>query len=167
MSKLFVVLAICMMSLPALAIYQVGDVVADDCWKDLNGDEVCLDDHKDTVRVLLYNAGWCGPCQQEFQELGPEARQFRNDPVKFFSLSIEGYRRGAPADSTFLTSWKNRHGLGDFVVAASPRDAGRDFFNPPYYIPSVAIIGKDGLLVYKAVNPGAHAIVNQVENLVR
>jgi len=154
----------------AQAVYQVGDVVSDQCYRDVKQISVCLEDHTNEVRVLLYNAGWCGPCNQEFQELRNEVTAFSREPVKFISLSAQGWERKAPADQKFLMEWQSRHGiagLANVIIASAPNDFGFAFFGSRPFIPNVAIIDRDGKLAYKAVNPGARAIISQIQTLLK
>lgn len=145
----------------AFGVYQVGDPVPNLCWNTSGLSQVCLDYAPGVVRVLLFNAGWCGPCNEEFKEIGPKVKEFDGKPVIFVSLSSDGWTNGSKPDSTFLREWEVKHNI-PFLVAASPKDAGKKFFDPPLYIPNVAIIGKDGKLAYKAVNPGVSAVFEEV-----
>lgn len=148
--------------LPALAKYEVGDTVSDKCWDQLGGTKFCLKDAKDTVRVLLYSAGWCGPCNSEFQELVPKVREYPG--VTFISLSASGWSSSSMPSQKFLGEWKSRHSI-PFVVAASPRDSGKDFFSPPFYIPAVVVIDKNDRVAYKAVSPGVSALLREVDRV--
>jgi len=161
-------LALSLFSLRAMAVYNVGDPVSNLGWTDDQGQVVHLQDDgiKDTIRVLLYNAGWCGPCNNEFDELRDQWAQFDGQPVTFISLSAQDYNHKAP-DQSFLQSWRSAHGIpANVYVAASPNDYGSEFETPPLYIPNVAIINRDGTLAYKATAPGADAIVQEVQSLL-
>lgn len=150
-------------SYPVHALYRVGDTVSNRCWQNEQGQTVCLGDFSDHVRVLLYNAGWCGPCNHEFQELVPRVAAYKDKPVAFLSLSSSGWNYTAPADATFLKSWQQKFQI-PFPVLASPQDPGRDFFSAPYYIPSVAILSLTGKLRFAKVNPGVDSILQEVDN---
>lgn len=155
-----------LVSRPAFAVYEVGQPVARDmCWLTLYDYQICVGDIRDSVVVLLYNAGWCGPCNDEFQELGRRVGEYKDKPVIFISLSASGWTQSQAPDQQFLGEWQKKHNIS-FLVAASPKDAGKKFFEPPLYIPSVAILDHDGKLAYKAVSPGISAILSQVDTLV-
>jgi len=164
MKNKFLTLALCFLSLPAFALYQIGDKVSDISWTDVNNDTIHLSDHGNQIRVLLFNAGWCGPCNSEMDELVPQVSEFNQKQVTFISLSAEGWERGDSPDQTFLRSWKKKHHI-PFFVAASPDDFGSDFSDQSY-IPLVAIIDSHGKLAYSAVSPGADAIVQEVRSLL-
>ena len=153
------------MSLPAFALYNVGDSVSNLCWKNHEDKTVCLDDNKGEVHVLLYNAGWCGPCNDEFNDLVPKVGEFDKKAVKFISVSAEGWSRSSKPDVTFLKSWKKKHAI-PFQVTGSYRDFGKNFFAPPQYIPAVVILDAKGKVHSAEVNPGADAIIREVRKLV-
>lgn len=161
MKQRLLLLALFFVSVPLYAVIEVGDSVPNKCWKTADSSQYCLEDANQNVKVLLFNAGWCGPCNSEFEELGQRTSEFHGRPVTFISLSSDGWNHGAAPDSTFLGEWKEKHKL-DFIVAGSPKDAGKSFFEPPIYIPNVAIVGTDGKLFYKGTNPGVDAIFDEV-----
>lgn len=165
MNRYWVTLVLAIAVNSAFAVYKVGDVVDNMCWQDVTEKEVCLEQHKAKVRVLLYNAGWCPPCNEEFSEISPLTGEFDGQAVEFISLSASGWSKTAPPDAKFLKEWKAKHGI-PFTVAGSPKDAGKQFIEPPLYIPNVAIIGKDGKLAYAEVNPGVPAILAEVRRLL-
>ncbi len=143
------------------AVIEVGDNVPEFCWTDLNDAKVCSAMFVNNVRVLIYGTGWCPDCNKEMQEIVQRFNQIKDKAVTFISLSAQGDLQGAPPTSEFLKSWKERHAI-PFLVAASPRDAGRHFFAPPIYIPNVVIIGRDNRLVFKAVSPKVEQIFAEV-----
>jgi len=155
-----------LLSAPAFGIYSVGDKPANTCWKDMNDATVCLDDNAGKVRVLLFNAGWCGPCNSEFAELTRRTRKYAGKNVVFISLSAEGWTGGSSPNQQFLREWATKHGLdkaaATFIVAASPRNAGRDYFSSPS-IPNVAVIDSSGAITYKAIAPGLTKLTYEVD----
>jgi peroxiredoxin len=168
--KVFSALLVLFAYSSAFAVYEVGDSVKNFCWKTHDDNTLCLEDAaiKNHVRVLLYNAGWCGPCNQEFRQLSPLVSQAQksggdlfNKPASFISLSYQGWSRGDEPNKTFLESWKKTHKIS-FYVAGSPKDGGGSFFDDVYF-PNVVIIGKNGKVAYKAINPGAQKIMQEVK----
>jgi thiol-disulfide isomerase/thioredoxin len=171
MARFALVVVLSFFSLRASALYEVGDTPAGKCWNDLQGSSICLNDPsiEFQVRVLLFNAGWCGPCNSEFQSIVQDTDEFAGRPVTFISLSAAGWSRSASPDKTFLNDWSTTHKLdkatASFIVAASPRDAGRDYFASPS-IPNVVIIDALGKVAYKGINPGMHAVAARVRKLL-
>jgi thiol-disulfide isomerase/thioredoxin len=159
--KILMVLGVfCVFSVHALAVIEVGQNVPDQCWNTSEGTQFCLSSASNTVRVLLFNAGWCPPCNQEFSELIPEVGQFANEPVTFVSLSAQGFTHGASPNQQFLQQWKEKYSI-PFTVAASPNNFGTDF-ETESYIPNVAIITKDQMLFYAAIAPGVDVTFQQI-----
>lgn len=161
-------LAAFLISTQAFCLYNIGDKTKNYCWLATPTSKVCLDDFKGTIVVLLYNAGWCGPCRAEFTELVPLAEKFAGKKVTFISLSMEAWRGGSDANDQFLHDWKIRFGINrskaKWVVAASPRDPGRDFLDEGM-IPSVVVLNTEGKVSFKAVSPGSAKIISEIERL--
>jgi peroxiredoxin len=165
MFKRISILVLSLVALRAQAVFEVGQTVPDQCWKTIDDGEFCLVAAHHTVRVLLFGSGWCGACNEEFQELVPKSSEFNLKPVTFVSLSAAGWTRPAPPDQAFLKEWKDKFQI-PFIVAASPKDAGTKFFEPPIYIPSVAVIDQTGKLAYKAVEPGVEPLFQEIRKLL-
>ena len=153
-------------SLPLQAVYEVGDPVSPEmCWQDRYEQQLCLSAIRGAVVVLVYNTGWCPGCNAEMSELASRYSEMKGKPVVFFSLSSEGNSHGSAPDTAFLNDWQKKHSI-PFNVAASPRDAGKSFFKPPYYIPSVVILDKEGKLAFKEVDASVTKVFSEVNRLV-
>ncbi len=164
----YYLLASLLLAVPAFsAVVGVGQTAPYQCWATDNSTQYCLSKNPTAIQVLLYNAGWCPDCNQEFTDLSKGVGQFDGKGVIFISLSANGFDNASPPDATFLAQWRARFNLpASFIVAASPNDAGMTYFNPPYYIPAVVIIDQNGTVVYEAVEPGADVIFDQVNSLL-
>ncbi len=164
------ILVFALFSLSANAVYEVGDSPRNTCWTNVSGGTDCLNDPsiQYNARVLLFNSGWCGPCNTEFQEIVSKTNEFAGLPVTFISLSAAGWTRADLPNQNFLKQWQTKHRLTDakasFIVAASPRDAGKDYF-ASVFIPNVVVLDSNGVIVYKAVNPGVDAIAREVRKV--
>ncbi len=142
-------------------VLEIGDEVPDMCWKDAESQDLCLNFFALRVRVLLYNTGWCPDCNVEMEELVPHLKEFAEKPVLFLSLSASGNTSSAPPDSEFLKEWTLKHQI-PFPVLASPKDPGKKFFEPPYHIPAVVIVGSDNRVFYKEVEPPIEMLLQKV-----
>ncbi len=150
-----------------LAALEKGDVVPNKCYTTVEGKQFCLDDAKDTVRVLIHSAGWCGPCNDEMQQLAPKvAEHYKGMPVTFVSVSAYGWTSSSLPDQIFLNEWKTKFSI-PFLVVGSHRDAGKAFFDPPLFIPNAVIIGKDGRVAYKEVAPEVDVLLQEVNSLLK
>lgn len=157
--------AVCFYSLSAKALIEVGDRLPNLSWQTSEGAVLNLDDLKGGVKVLLYNGGFCGPCNSEFSELIPKVGEFDGKGVVFISLSVAGWSQGSKPTTTFLKEWKARHNI-PFTVAAAPVKEPYGFFSTPY-IPNVVIVRPDGTMAYKAINPGVSAIFREIRRLLK
>ncbi len=133
------------------------------CYDKLEGGQYCTTDGLGWVQVYIYNAGWCGPCNQEMHELAALHAEFSIQPVVFVSLSAEGWSRGQKPDATFMGEWKAKHKI-PFIVAGKHRDFGKAF-NSPGTIPFAVILKKDGT-VAKSGSMSAQEITGTVRGLL-
>lgn len=153
----------------AASIYKVGDKPKNLCWESLKG-KVCIDDgvKAGNVQVLLYSAMWCGPCHAEFKELVPKLERFAAKKVTFISLTAGGVDSSVDPTEDTLRKWETKFAIdkakASWVVALSPRDPGRYFFDQ-VLIPSVVILDQNGKVAFKAVTPGVTKIIAEVERL--
>lgn len=154
---------------PLFALTEVGDKPKSYCWTDVANQKVCLEDpiHDFKVRVLIFNAGWCGPCNSEFAHIDQEMAKFKDKNVVFISLSCEGWNSGSKPDQKFLTEWQTKHKLASpkasFVIAGSPRHCGGDFFGEDTGIPNAVVIDTMGMVAYKEVGPNTQTLIKEIE----
>jgi len=152
-------------SSPLFALIEVGQSVPNFCWPDAEDRTICLDDYKNTVRVLVYNTGWCEPANTHMKELASSVGGFIGKPVTFLSLSAQGWTHGSAPNATFLKEWQAKHQI-PFVVAGSPGDAGKNFFMP-IYVPNIAVVDKGGKLAYKEIMPANEVLFREIDRLLQ
>lgn len=58
MSRIILTVGFLLLSLSLYGAIEVGEKAPNLCWKDAGTQKVCLDDFGNTVRVLVYNAGF-------------------------------------------------------------------------------------------------------------
>lgn len=163
--RTLMVAVVSLLAAQAFGAYQMGETLPNLCWQNVDQQTVCLDDFKDTVRVIDFNAGWCPPCNEGMKELSSQSSQFKGKPVTFISLSFNGWTHGSEATPQFLREWKQRHNI-PFVVAATKGTQLKDFFPPPNYIPAIAIVDRAGKLAYREVNPSIDQLFAEVRRLM-
>lgn len=151
--------------LPALAVVEIGEKAPELCWKKEDPSEICVKDLKDQVTVLVFSTGWCPGCQEEMAELSTRYSEIKNPSVTIISLSAEGFKHGQPVDEEFLKSWRKKFNI-PFEVAASPNNAGKDFFKPPYYIPATVILDKKNIVRFKKVDASVDEIFKETKSLL-
>ncbi|NBT57661.1 hypothetical protein EBT16_02640 [bacterium] len=152
--------------LPCLAIVEIGEKAPELCWKKMDSTEVCTKDLKNKVSVLVYSTGWCPGCQDEMSELSSRYSEIKNSSVEIVSLSAEGFKHGQAVDEEFLKAWQKKFNI-PFMVAASPNNAGKEFFKPPYYIPATVILDRGGVVRFKKVDASVDEIFQQVRTLIK
>ena len=146
--KIFVVLGLFVASL-SFASLQVGDTLPTLCWTAIDGTKVCTDKPAH-IHVLMYNAGYCGPCNQEFSEVVPKLGGLDTTGMEITSLSIAGWSAGTPADVTFLGEWKAKHSI-PFTVAAANRSELKLFDEIPG-IPTTVVTDAFGKITYLSLD---------------
>ncbi len=125
------------------ALLQKGDSVPNSCWPDANGNGICLADTFNVVRVLVYNAGYCGPCNDEMSALAPRVKEFAGKPVVFLSLSVADFNGGTPTPD-FLKQWEEKYAISFPVLAAPQSDLLQYTDNPG--IPMDILVDQQGKL---------------------
>ena len=58
-------------------------------WKDLDGGDWTLADHKGRVVVINYFATWCVPCRREIPDLNAIIKEFAGRDVVFVMISVD------------------------------------------------------------------------------
>jgi thiol-disulfide isomerase/thioredoxin len=66
----------------------LGSAAPDWRLKTVEGETVALSEWRGKVVVLDFWANWCGPCRKLEPIFDQLAREYRSQPVKFFTLSI-------------------------------------------------------------------------------
>lgn len=149
----------------SFGVVDLGEKAPEMCWKALNSKEICIRDLKNQVTVLVYSTGWCPGCQDEISELSQRYSEIKNPAVVILSLSADGFKHGQPVDEEFLKEWKAKYKI-PFEVVASPNNAGKEFFEPPYYIPATVILDKQGIVRFKKVDASVDEIFKEVRSIL-
>ncbi|MCB0416448.1 MAG: redoxin family protein [Bdellovibrionaceae bacterium] len=164
MKKVIIILGVVLFS-NAFA-YEVGDTVPNLCWTDATGVSVCLDHYPDTVKVVDFGAGWCGPCNSKMSELARRVSEFDGMRVKFFSNSIHGWQNPSSPSAQFLNEWRNRHKIpASMAVVAAPIQQLYEF-SPEGYIPALAVIDQNNVMSYREVGASINTVFAEVRRLL-
>jgi len=105
----------------------------------VEGETVALSELRGKVVVLDFWANWCGPCHKLTPLFDQLAREYQNQPVRFFTLSIwpgpefnpQAFLKKQPMASTFL--------IGDDTVANNYGIWG---------VPTYLVIDPEGKVAY-------------------
>ncbi|GEM_PF-1171887 len=117
----------------------VGAAAPDWRLKTVEGETVALSELRGKVVVLDFWANWCGPCHKLTPLFDQLAREYQNQPVRFFTLSIwpgpefnpQAFLKKQPMASTFL--------IGDDAVASNYGIWG---------VPTYIVIDQEGKVAY-------------------
>lgn len=134
------------------------------CYTTLEGGQFCTNDNVGKVQVLVYNAGWCPPCNQEIAELSAGYPEFADKPVVVASLSAEGFSKRSQPDQAFLAEWKKKFNV-PFVVAGKHKDFGRALGSTGT-IPFTVIVDKQGNIVKKG-SMSAGTVYNTIREMLK
>ena len=148
MKNLFFII-ITAFNLNSFGVIEVGDLVPNLCYKNQHEQTLCLKDTEGQIRVLVHGSGWCPDCQREIVKLVERFREFDGKGVVFYNLLAEGFKHKDPPDSAFLKAWTDKYKI-PFPVASTPKNPGKQFFEPPSYIPNYVVVGRDGRLIFKS-----------------
>ncbi len=160
-------IAFALYCLNAFAVLQPGDTVPYSCWQNASGNNLCWNETVDVVRVFMYNAGYCGPCNEEMAALIPRVKEYDGKPVLFLSLSIADYNGSRPTPE-FLKSWQQKYNI-PFPVLAAPRSELAQYDDQPG-IPMDIIVdqnGKMSAMVEGYDNGGIDVLFGKINALLK
>ncbi len=144
-------------------VIQKGQTVPGFCFKAIGGKQACISDSPGKIRVLIYSAGWCPGCKELMMGLAPKVADYSGKPVEFTVLLVDGFTKGAGVTDSTMQQYKTQyHYTGR--IAASVKNVGKEFVEPPYYIPLVVYVGKSGELLDTQVGPEPQEVLEFIDN---
>ena len=125
-------------------LYAEGDVVDNFTLVDQHGEEVDLYSFCGRNVMLIFSAGWCGPCVA----LSEDAQAIQDDyeDLQIFEILIEDARGDAP-DRADLEDWAEHGGMTNVVVVGDGDYEAWPYWEADWGIPSVSYIGPDGTVL--------------------
>lgn len=94
---------------PESTTYGMGEVLPNLMGRDLNREEVNLNQFYGNVILLDFSAGWCGPCNTVAAEAEEEWNDHRDEGYVIVHAMVDGW--DGPANNTFINEWIGEHGL--------------------------------------------------------
>ena len=126
------------------ALYAEGDVVDNFTLVDQHDEEVDLYSFCGQNVMLVFSAGWCGPCVSLSEEV--QAIQDEHDNLQIFEILIEDAGGNVP-DQADLEDWAEHGGMNNVAVLADGDYSVWPYWEADWGIPSTSYIGPDGTVL--------------------
>jgi peroxiredoxin len=102
--------------------WAIGDVVPDADVLDQHGNTLSLHQFYGSGVMLVFNAGWCGPCRSSAAIAQERWETFRSQGLMTMHIQIEGDAFDDPTTATDLTDWAAEYGITFPVVSDATTD---------------------------------------------
>ena len=111
--------------------------------KDLNGNEVTLDDFKGKVLFVNFWATWCPPCREEIPGFVEAYAVYHEKGMEILGISLD--RQGADVVRKFAEKYEV-----NYPIALGTQQLVQDY-QPGQYIPTTIIIDREGKIRHRHV----------------
>jgi len=111
--------------------------------KDLNGNEVTLDDFEGKVLFVNFWATWCPPCREEIPGFVETYAVYHEKGMEILGISLD--RQGADVVKKFAEKYEV-----NYPIALGTQQLVQDY-QPGQYIPTTIIIDREGKIRHRHV----------------
>lgn len=111
--------------------------------KDLNGNEVTLDDFEGKVLFVNFWATWCPPCREEIPGFVETYAVYHEKGMEILGISLD--RQGADVVRKFAEKYEV-----NYPIALGTQQLVQDY-QPGQYIPTTIIIDREGKIRHRHV----------------
>jgi peroxiredoxin len=102
--------------------WAIGDVIPDAEVLDQHGNTLSLHQFYGSGVMLVFNAGWCGPCRTNAPDAQERWQTFQDQGLITMHLQIYGNTGDSPPTAADLTDWATEYGITFPVVADATTD---------------------------------------------
>lgn len=150
------------LAIPALSAVNTGDKAPDFQLKSLDGKStIKLSDYTTKPTLLVFWVSWCPHCQHEMPILDKIYKNLKDSGVNVVGVSVD-------EDIHNGKYFVDRYGITFPNAYAGPNDSGKDVTDKYGImgVPTIYIIGKDGIVKAKYTGEVAESIIiNQFDLL--
>jgi thiol-disulfide isomerase/thioredoxin len=114
--------------------------------KDMNGQEIKLQNYKGKVVMLNFWATWCGPCKVEIPMFVDLQQQYRDKGLTFLGISIDDQPEQ-------LRTFAQEYRMNYPVLVGLGRDDVQTAYGPMFGIPVTLLIARDGTICTRYLGP--------------
>ncbi len=136
----------------------IGQLAPDFTLTSTEGEEFSLSDFRGKVVLLDFMATWCGPCISEMDHLKRVYSDYSAEGVIIISIDVD------PSEDLHMLEDFKKKVEATWIFASGP-SVGVQY--GVMYIPTLYLIGGDGVIVYKKVGLTSYAeLSSKIEGLL-
>lgn len=137
---------------------QAADNAPSFTLRDINGQQVSLEDFKGQVVLVNFWATWCGPCQVEMPHLQKMYVDLQDQGFVVLSISADNARDASKVKPLIK---RNRY---TFPVLLDKDSSVLNQYNPESVLPYNVLIGKDGNIIWQKASyaPGEEVELREI-----
>ena len=146
---------------------KIGATVCNHKSTDQNGDEWQLYDYWGDIVVLDFSAMWCPPCHAAAEDMQLLQDIYEDSGVQFVAILLQDFMGQLPSENS-LIMWADTFGLKTIPVLANNEkfhDPTEEYGFNIEYLPTIIIIDRKRVIVYKMNGWNLTRLLNQLDSL--
>ncbi len=127
--------------------------------KDLDGNDVSLEDHRGKIILINFWATWCLPCRVEMPSMEKLYTRFKNDDFTILAIDLQ-------EDADSVKAFKEQYKLNFPILLDSDGSVGE--FYGVFSIPTTYLVDREGYIIAGAIgardwaSENAFMLINQL-----